>query len=613
MSAASTHPPLEHASHHGLLYRYSTALAGYAPLRLSLALGLLILVGVTEGIGLLLLVPLLQLVGSGQENTVPGGVTGMAQQVFAWFDLRPTLPVMLGLYMGLVSGRAVLVRWRTILLMEIRLGFVDHLRNRLYSAICRANWLFLVSRRNSDFTHVLTADINRIGEGTYFFLELIVAGLMAAVHILIAFKLSAVMAALALATGICLLLLLWPQVLRARTLGASLTEAEKQVFGTVSQFLDGIKLAKSYGVEARHYRAFTEAITGLRLQILAFTRSDATARLIFQVGAAFALSGLLYLATTVLQLPAAELLVLILIFVRLLPILSQLQQDYQYFVHMLPAFAMAMRLEERCRAAAEPVTLQAGESLLLRQEIRLQNVHFRYDKQDGRDILIGVDLCIPAQRTTALVGSSGAGKSTLADLLMGLLLPDTGRILVDGEPLLANRIPAWRRAVSYVPQETFLLHDTVRANLLWSRPDAADESLWKVLRLAAADEFVARLPQGLDTVVGERGIRLSGGERQRIALARALLRRPSLLLLDEATSALDTEHERRIQQAIEQLHGKLTIVLIAHRLSTARQADLIAVIDAGKVMETGNWESLSQRQAGRFRALLKAATERIEV
>ena len=608
----STITMAERPPRHGSLYRYSAALVGYARWRLAIALGLLILVGVTEGIGLLLLAPLLQLVGLGQENIVTGGVIGMAQQVFAWFDLRLTLPVVLCLYTGLVGGRAVLVRWRTILLMEIRLGFVDHLRNRLYSAICRANWLFLVSRRNSDFTHVLTADINRIGEGTYFFLELLVAGLMAAVHILVAFQLSAVMAALALATGVCLLLLLWPQVLRARTLGASLIEAEKQVFGTVSQFLDGIKLAKSYGVEARHYRAFAEAITGLRLQMLAFTRSDATARLIFQVGAAFALSGLLYLATTVLQLPAAELLVLILIFVRLLPILSQLQQDYQYFVHMLPAFAVAMRLEERCRAAAEPVTPQAGESLLLRQEIRLQNVHFRYDKQ-GRDILAGIDLCIPAQRTTALVGSSGAGKSTLADLLMGLLLPDAGRILVDGEPLLANRIPAWRRAVSYVPQETFLLHDTVRANLLWSRPDATDEALWEVLRLAAADEFVARLPQGLDTVVGERGIRLSGGERQRIALARALLHRPSLLLLDEATSALDTEHERRIQQAIEQLHGKLTIVLIAHRLSTVRHADLIAVIDAGKVMETGSWESLSRRQAGRFRALLRAATERIEV
>ena len=603
----------ERPPRHGSLYCYSAALVGYARWRLAIALGLLLLVGVTEGIGLLLLVPLLQLVGLGQENSVTGGVTGMAQHVFAWFDLRLTLPVVLCLYMGLVGGRAVLVRWRTILLMEIRLGFVDHLRNRLYSAICRANWLFLVSRRNSDFTHVLTADINRIGEGTYFFLELIVASLMAAVHLLVAFKLSAVMAALALATGVCLLLLLWPQVLRARTLGASLIEAEKQVFGTVSQFLDGIKLAKSYGVEARHYRAFTEAITGLRLQMLAFTRSDATARLIFQVGAALALSGLLYLATTVLQLPAAELLVLILIFARLLPILSQLQQDYQYFVHMLPAFAVARRLEVRCRAAAEPVAPQAGEPLALSQEIRLQNVHFRYDKQDGRDILAGIDLCIPAQRTTALVGPSGAGKSTLADLLTGLLLPDAGRILVDGEPLLANRIPAWRHTVSYVPQETFLLHDTVRANLLWSRPDASDEALWEVLRLAAADEFVARLSQGLDTVVGERGIRLSGGERQRIALARALLRRPALLLLDEATSALDTEHERRIQQAIEQLRGKLTIVLIAHRLSTVRQADLIAVMDAGKVTETGNWESLSQRQAGRFQALLKAATEGIEV
>jgi ATP-binding cassette subfamily C protein len=194
----------------------------------------------------------------------------------------------------------------------------------------------------------------------------------------------------------------------------------------------------------------------------------------------------------------------------------------------------------------------------------------------------------------------------LADLLMGLLMPDAGEILIDGQPLQAQQIHSWRQSVAYVPQETFLFHDTVRANLLWTRPQASDEELWQILRLAAAEQFVAELPDSLETVVGDRGVRLSGGERQRIALARALLCKPSLLILDEATSALDTEHERRIQQAIDSLHGELTIVVIAHRLSTVRHADKIAVMENGKIVEMGSWEELEVCEGGRLRALLQA-------
>jgi ATP-binding cassette subfamily C protein len=156
-----------------------------------------------------------------------------------------------------------------------------------------------------------------------------------------------------------------------------------------------------------------------------------------------------------------------------------------------------------------------------------------------------------------------------------------------------------------VSQETFLFHDTVRANLQCAQPDAGEEDLWRVLLLAAAAEFVARLPQGLDTVVGDRGVRLSGGERQRLALARALLRRPSLLLLDEATSNLDVENERQIQEALRRLQRNLTVVVIAHRLSTVRIAERIVVLDQGRVAATGAWDQLAT-SPGLFRSLVQA-------
>lgn len=242
----------------------------------------------------------------------------------------------------------------------------------------------------------------------------------------------------------------------------------------------------------------------------------------------------------------------------------------------------------------------------LELDIELRGVSFSYNKDQGSYALCEVDLAVPARRMTAVVGPSGAGKSTLADLIMGLISPDTGTVLIDGAPLAGELLHVWRQSIGYVPQETFLLHDTIRSNLLWAQPDASGEDLWRALRLAAADDFVSQTPNGLDTVIGDRGVRLSGGERQRIALAQALLRKPSLLLLDEATSSLDAENERCIQEAIEQLDGELTIVLIAHRLSTIRRSDRIVVLDHGRVVETGNWGELAVRPNGRFRALMQA-------
>ncbi|MGC2757070.1 ABC transporter ATP-binding protein, partial [Candidatus Binatus sp.] len=217
-------------------------------------------------------------------------------------------------------------------------------------------------------------------------------------------------------------------------------------------------------------------------------------------------------------------------------------------------------------------------------------------------VLRGIDLTIPVGRTVAIVGPSGAGKSTIADLVMGLMPAGSGRVTVDGTPLNPARALLWREGIGYVGQDTYLFHDTVRANLLWARPDANENQLRAALRKAAADEFVARLPDGIDTIVGDRGATLSQGERQRLALARAILRQPRLLVLDESTNSLDSENEARILGAIEQMQGGITTVLIAHRLSTIRWADLIYVIEDGQVVESGDWTTLSARLDGRFRS-----------
>jgi ATP-binding cassette subfamily C protein len=221
-------------------------------------------------------------------------------------------------------------------------------------------------------------------------------------------------------------------------------------------------------------------------------------------------------------------------------------------------------------------------------------------------VLHDVSFDIPTRWTTALVGPSGAGKTTLADLVMGLIAPASGTITIDGRPLVGEDRTRWRESVAIAPQDPFLFHDTIRANLLWARPEATERDLWSALGLAAAAAFVEALPAGLDTIVGDRGARVSGGERQRIALARALLREPELLVLDEATSSLDTEHELAIRQALHSLHGNVTVLVIAHRLSTVSHADTIVVLDRGQVVETGTWLELADREHGRLNALIAA-------
>jgi ATP-binding cassette subfamily C protein len=207
--------------------------------------------------------------------------------------------------------------------------------------------------------------------------------------------------------------------------------------------------------------------------------------------------------------------------------------------------------------------------------------------------LDGAFLRIAPRTTTAVIGPSGAGKTTLADVLAGLLPLDAGTLSIDGVAVAGADRVRWRHSVAYVTQEVFLVHDTVRNNLCWGAAphERDDAALADALRQAAA-EFVFALPHGLETMIGDGGAMLSGGERQRLALARALLRRPSLLILDEATSALDVDSEARIGAALRTLHGDLTILLIGHRLATLEHADQVLVMERGRIVRSGDWTQL---------------------
>jgi ATP-binding cassette subfamily C protein len=295
-----------------------------------------------------------------------------------------------------------------------------------------------------------------------------------------------------------------------------------------------------------------------------------------------------YLAVHVVKVPIASLLAVAFVFTRLAAQTASAQTSVLQLAQALPAFDEVMSQIGRSEMAEEGARRVSRDRIAIGAGIRVQDVHFTYPGrgEEGPAALQGVTLEIPAGSITALAGGSGAGKTTLADLVCGLLLPSAGSVEVGGTTLTSERLAAWRRSVGLVPQEPFLFHDTIEANLRWARPDATDDELWDALEIAAAAEFTRRLPAGLGTVVGDRGMRLSGGERQRLALARALLRAPELLILDEATSSLDAATRDAIWTAVGSLRGQTTVLLISHEDATLDRADRVVVLDHGTVLRT---------------------------
>ncbi len=488
--------------------------------------------------------------------------------------------------------------------LSARVGhtIMHELRTQVFANLQRQSLQFFTNNRGGEIQSRLTNDIAAMRGMVTTTATSVASNLTMTVATLVA------MVALSPTLSLLSLVVLPPAVWltrRAAVLRRSLMEknsqAQAELQQTISENLSvsGMRLATTLGAQERVYSSFSATSRSLiRLELesqLAGRWRMALTQIIFGVMPAliYLVAGLrpgitigTLIAFSTLQTQVFR------------PITGLLNVGAQWVASM----ALFSRIFEYLDLEPE-LTETTQPAQLADASLTLHNVSYRYPGTDT-DALSDVSLSIPAHTTTALVGHTGSGKSTVAALMARLADPTTGSVRLGGVDL--RDIPPEQRAevIGVVSQETYLIHCTVRENLLFAQPEASEEQMWAALHSARVDEVIAALPEGLDTLVGSRGYRFSGGEQQRLSLARTLLRRPQVLILDEATSALDNETERAIQEAV--LGADATRLVIAHRLSTIRDADQIVVLDAGRVAERGTHAELLARD-GAYAALLRAA------
>lgn len=559
------------------LLSFAEAVARYSGRRGALAMVLVSIGALVEGVGVLLLVPLANtLFGTGALTGGPQ-LPEWAPDLIAGIDPAQRLSVILAAFGALMVLRSLVLWRRDVLLAQLQVGFIEAQRGGLARALGAAPWPALARLGHARVTHLIGSDIHRCGAGVFFLLQSGVAIVMLLAYAGIAFALSPLLAGCALAAMAIGAAVLSRLVRRSQDVGKLVTEANLALMTEIGRFLGGMKVAMSQNLQGGFVAAFERELEKGGHWQIAFARQQAWMRGVWSLLGAGVAGTTMWVGHAALVLPASVLLALLVVLARIAGPASQIHLGVQQIAYSLPAWnglCSAMRELGNLAPVAAAGDAPAGA-------IAFSDVSYRHAGDAG---LCGVSLTIEPGEIVGISGASGAGKTSLADLLVGLLVPQAGRVTIGGVVLDARNAGGWRDQIAYVAQDPILFDDSVRANLSWANPLADDAAIERALTEAGAGPLVARLPQGLDTRVGARGGLLSGGERQRLGLARALLRAPKLLILDEATSAIDVAGERAILMRLRSLQPRPTILLIAHRGESLALCDRIVTLAEGRLV-----------------------------
>lgn len=565
--------------------------------RFVLTLVLAAMGAVLEGIGIGLLVPFLENLLNPTSTPLASGWSWFDHVVLA-VDREPLTRLyrVSALMLGSIWLRVLVTYASAAVSTSMVEAILDKLRRRLVDQVQAVAVSFFSTARTGDILNTITSEINRLQSLFNIARMFIVTSLMLVTYVVIIIMLSWQLSLLTLALCGLLFLMLTRLLRKLRASGRVIAQNRANISMITNEIIGGIRTINEFGTQEYEAHRFGIISEEARVQnIWAYVRSALVGPL-SQGFAATTLVIMVIVAVQILIMPGlmstAALMAFLVVLLRLLPLVQSIntaRAEWSVYRGSLDRVAELLNKEEK------PFLEDGGISFEgVQDSIQLKNVTFAYE--GDLDVIKDVTCTIPSGKVTAIVGASGAGKSTLVDLIARLYDPDEGAILFDGIESTQLRIADLRRRIAVVNQHTFLFNESVRYNIAYGLAGVSEEKVLEAADEANAMEFIREMPDGMATMLGERGARLSGGQRQRIAIARALLRDPDILILDEATSALDSVSEKLVQESLDRLTRGRTVIVIAHRLSTVERSDQLVVLEDGRVKETGTYSELIEKK-----------------
>lgn len=540
------------------------------------------LASIMEGIGINSVIPLFSFV-SNNGNRGADAVSKMIARCFDYFHVSYTLAALLIFIALLFIGKAIVVFATGYITSRTNTGYEQAARHELFRLTLAADWPYLSGQKIGYLDQVLITDI---GNCTNFLALIITSFLIAgnlAVYLLISINISLPIALFTFLLGALVIFFFKPLFYRNKALNDTLEVTQKNLAHYVNESMSGIKTIKASAVEnsiMAQGDGYFEQVKNLAFR-MGLTR-NLTNTLLQPIGLIFIIGIFTFFYKTT-AFNFASFAVIVYAINKVFSYLQLAQGQLHGVGSFLPYVANVVRYKEQLAVNAEKNG--GGAPWHFSDRLEFKDVSFSYN--DDRPILSGLNFSIRKGEMVGLIGPSGAGKTTIVDLALRLLEPKSGGISLDGRPIAAIALGDWRKHIGYVSQDIFLMNDTIENNIRFYNERLSPAELASAAKLANIYDFIERLPEKFATIIGERGILLSGGERQRIVLARILARRPEVLILDEATSALDNVSERLIKRAIDGLKGEVTVLAIAHRLSTVMASDRLLVLENGGITEQG--------------------------
>jgi len=549
--------------------------------------------GIFSIAGIPLLIPVLEYIRTDIPREASQGNLGFIDKAFGYVGVTPSFYVVLAVASALILSGQVLVFISVVIAQNAQLKLSEGYRKKLFSSYLRAEWLWLLGDRSGEMNHAVIREADLAGVAHLNAQRIVIYLIQIIVFMFVAIKLSFSVTILAcIVYGIIFLVNLY-NTNSVHRLSENFNEIFKKLSSSTANLLQNKKFFKSSLVhEGFMRRVFQYIDESVRTMKIINLREQAQISWTFLFTFIFLISLLMFHKT--LNIGFSELLVVLLVFQRLSPQFTALFNSYLSLNKDIPVYKSVVN---RLNEIDKHKEFSGGSVFKFDKAIHFKAVNFSYPT--GESVLNNICLEIKPFQNIGFVGSSGAGKTTLLDLILGLLKPGSGTIYYADIPHDQLDIDSFRNNIAYVSQETTLLDGTLLENLTIGCPEATEQMIEDVCKKVHIDELVRELPEGLLTEIGENGINLSGGQRQRVALGRALFMSPKILILDEATSDLDTETEMLIQEAIQDLRKSMSIIIVAHRLSTVKSADMIYVLENGSICEAGTYSELIEKK-GRF-------------